>query len=77
MDRFGDIPEVCDLCGALVPPRDLAQLRVPDSSAVTTEPELDGERLLRACGRPRLVGLAAVYQHRLVVDDQDSAQPDT
>ncbi|MER8188669.1 hypothetical protein [Kitasatospora sp. NPDC094015] len=66
----GDVPDLCDVCGALVPRRRLEVLRVPDSSAVTMDARFDGERLLRACCEPHLVQLAAGYQHRPFVAEE-------
>lgn len=60
----GDGSELCDECGVLAPLRDMQVLWMPDSSAVDMDPRFDGERLLRACGKPHLVRLAAAYRHR-------------
>ncbi|WP_405015258.1 hypothetical protein [Kitasatospora sp. NBC_01539] len=43
---------------------------VPDSSAVTGDARFDGQRLLRACGEPHLIELAASYQHRPFVTEE-------
>ncbi len=64
------MPELCDVCGALVAAGELAVLRVLDSSAVAEDARLDGERLLRACGEPHLARLAADYQLRPFVPEE-------
>ncbi|MFJ1709413.1 hypothetical protein [Kitasatospora sp. NPDC088346] len=66
----GEGPELCDECGVLASAREQVVLRVPDSSAVDTDPRFDGERLLRACGRPHLVRLAVAYQRRPFVVEE-------
>ncbi|MEU9133848.1 hypothetical protein AB0D08_38160 [Kitasatospora sp. NPDC048540] len=66
----GEVPELCDACGRLVPVRHLVMLRVPDSSAVSGDARFDGERLLRACCDAHLIALAVGYQHRPFVPEE-------
>ncbi|WP_354642929.1 hypothetical protein [Kitasatospora camelliae] len=70
IDSGDDAPELCDECGLLAPARELVVLRVPDSSAVDTDPRFDGERLLHACCEPHLVRLAAGYRRRPFVVEE-------
>ncbi|MFJ1709274.1 hypothetical protein [Kitasatospora sp. NPDC088346] len=65
-----DAPELYDERGLLAPAPELVLLRVPDSSAVATDPRVDGRRRLRACCDPHLARLAAGYQRRPFVVEE-------
>ncbi|WP_371503526.1 hypothetical protein OG871_39300 [Kitasatospora sp. NBC_00374] len=66
----GDAPELCDGCGRMVPARQLVVSRAPDSSAVSMDARLDGQRLLRACCEPHLIELAVGYLRRPFVPEE-------
>lgn len=54
----------------MVPARQLVVSRAPDSSAVSMDARLDGQRLLRACCEPHLIELAVGYLRRPFVPEE-------
>ncbi|MGW5666262.1 hypothetical protein ACWEWG_40710 [Streptomyces sp. NPDC003758] len=63
-------PEICDLCGAVIPADSIDwSALVPDSSAIhTVESNFDGRRMLVACSQEHLEELIEQYKHRPFVD---------
>ncbi|MFF3911631.1 hypothetical protein ACFYZJ_38170 [Streptomyces sp. NPDC001848] len=63
-------PEICDLCGAVIPTGSIDWYAlVRDSSAVhAVESKYDGKRTLVACSREHLAELLEQYKRRPFVD---------
>ncbi|MFG2915166.1 hypothetical protein ACGF0D_20070 [Kitasatospora sp. NPDC048298] len=69
-----DSLDLCDQCGRAVARTELLGALVPDSSALhSTEPELDGKRVVLACSAEHLTTLIADYRHRPFVPEEQWA----
>lgn len=65
------LPELCDLCGAVISDRTEAYALVPDSSAVhARDPKLNGRRLITACSAEHLAALQEQYRQRPFVSEE-------
>ncbi|MYT25993.1 hypothetical protein GTW69_37960 [Streptomyces sp. SID7760] len=68
-DEGETLPELCDLCGAVVADNTEWYAVVPDSSAVhAVDPRLDGKRMVVGCSREHLAELVAQYERRPFID---------
>ncbi|MEV7189664.1 hypothetical protein [Kitasatospora sp. NPDC093102] len=66
--------DLCDHCGRAVASADLLGAVVPDSSALhSTEPALDGKRVVLACSVDHLATLIEDYRHRPFVPEEQWA----
>ncbi|MEU1285060.1 hypothetical protein [Kitasatospora sp. NPDC005856] len=66
--------DLCDHCGRAVASAELLGALVPDSSALhSTEPELDGRRVVLACSVDHLAALIADYRRRPFVAEEQWA----
>ncbi|MFD4376817.1 hypothetical protein [Streptomyces sp. NPDC058486] len=64
-DEDEALPELCDLCGAVVADSTELYAVVPDSSVVhSVDPRLDGKRMVVGCSREHLAELVERYKHR-------------
>ncbi|MDR3082508.1 MAG: hypothetical protein LBV60_16555 [Streptomyces sp.] len=63
------LPELCDLCGAVVVDSTELYAVVPDSSVVHSfDPQFDGKRMVVGCSREHLAELVGQYEHRPFID---------
>ncbi|MFJ5220172.1 hypothetical protein ACIP98_36470 [Streptomyces sp. NPDC088354] len=68
-DEDEALPELCDLCGAVVADSTESYAVVPDSSIVhSVDPRLDGKRMVVGCSREHMAELVAQYKHRPFID---------
>ncbi|MGW2090277.1 hypothetical protein [Streptomyces sp. NPDC001880] len=68
-DEDEALPELCDLCGAVVADNTEWYAVVPDSSVVhAVDPRLDGKRMVVGCSREHLAELVGQYKHRPFID---------
>ncbi|WP_431682408.1 hypothetical protein [Kitasatospora sp. KL5] len=69
-----DLPELCDVCGAVLADGEELYALVPDSSAVHAfEPDFDGKRVLTACGVDHLAEIVDQYRRRPFVPEEQWA----
>ncbi|UQW99267.1 hypothetical protein [Streptomyces sp. RerS4] len=68
-DEDEALPELCDLCGAVVAGSTELYAVVPESSAVhSVDPRLDGKRMVVGCSREHLAELVEQYKNRPFID---------